>query len=80
MPRKRLKTLISITRDLGCEPGEYLAHRLKAHIDAGNHDAAVKLANDLMPYTRSKLRLIEHTGEDGGPLRIKVIIGGDDAD
>lgn len=40
-----------------------------------NNDQAIRLdaANKAAPYIHPKLASIEHTGEDGGPLVVKII-------
>lgn len=59
----------------GETPAEYMLRVMRD--PTVDHDRRDKMAVAAAPYVHPKLAAVEHTGKDGGP--IKVVISGDDA-
>ena len=56
---------------LNCDPFEGLA-RIAARVEGENPKLAAWCYAELLSYVESKKKAIEHTGADGGVLRVEI--------
>lgn len=62
----------------GITPLEVMLRAMREHAKAQRWDKAAERAKDAAPYIHPRLQSLQHTGDDGGP--IKVSINGVDAE
>lgn len=54
----------------GLTPAEVMQKAMEIHYEAKRYDQAAAIAKDLAPYVHPRLAAIQHSGSDGGPLRL----------
>lgn len=75
-PNKATAAKVAEIAASGLTPLDYMLNLMRD--EAAEKSLRMDAAKSAAPYVHPKLANIEHTGRDGGP--IKVIVGGDDSD
>jgi hypothetical protein len=58
----------------GITPLEVMLGAMRAAWEKQDKDTAARFAKDAAPYVHPRLANVEHTGEDGGPMKHSVEI------
>ncbi|WP_245372248.1 hypothetical protein [Rhizobium leguminosarum] len=53
-------------------PLEVLLKAMREHYDKQEWDAAASIAKDAAPYMHAKLASVQHTGKDGGAIKVDL--------
>lgn len=58
----------------GITPLDVMLRAMRAHVDAGNLDAAAGIAKDAAPYVHARLAAMQVSGLEGGPIPLSLMV------
>jgi hypothetical protein len=74
---RRTREIAEKAAEHGITPLEVMLEAMREAYAKRDLDAAARFAKEAAPYCHARFSAVEHTGNDGGP--VKIVIGADDA-